>query len=89
MALGCLTAARALEYKVPEELSVIGFDDIPDAARFDLTTIRQPLVEKGEWAARVLTQLIEAGPEAEAAREKIFPTRLIVRGTTASPATAA
>ncbi|KPX93644.1 LacI family transcription regulator [Pseudomonas amygdali pv. mori] len=83
MALGCLSAAKALEYKVPENLSVIGFDDIPEAARFDLTTIRQPLVEKGEWAARVLTQIIETPrDEGAEANIKIYPTRLIVRGTT-------
>ena len=84
MALGCLAVAKDLEYRVPEELSVIGFDDIPDAARFDLTTIRQPLIEKGEWAARVLTEIIEAGPNSRLEPQiKLYPTRLIVRGTTA------
>jgi DNA-binding LacI/PurR family transcriptional regulator len=83
MALGCLGVAKELEYRVPEELSVIGFDDIPDAARFDLTTIRQPLIEKGEWAARELTEIIEAGPDSGREPQiKLYPTRLIVRGTT-------
>ncbi|QXW47502.1 LacI family DNA-binding transcriptional regulator [Pseudomonas amygdali] len=86
MALGCLTIAKKLEYQVPEELSVIGFDDIPDAARFGLTTIRQPLIEKGEWAARVLTEIIEAGADSFVEPQvKIYPTRLIVRSTTAKP----
>ena len=46
-ALGVLEAARILDIRVPEELSVIGFDDIEMAAHVGLTTVRQPLFESG------------------------------------------
>jgi len=79
MALGVLAAAAERQLNVPEDLSVIGFDDAPEAAAAGLTTIRQPMVEKGEIAASILLRLL-AGDEAES--ETILPTELIVRNTT-------
>jgi LacI family transcriptional regulator len=64
--------------RVPQEVSVIGFDDIPAAAAARLTTVRQPLFEKGEWAGRLLA-------EGAAGREVILPVELVVRGSTAAP----
>lgn len=82
LALGALIAARRCGVRVPDELSVVGLDDIPAASSAfpPLTTIRQPLVEKGRAAARLLLD----GAEVEAT---ILPTELVVRQTTArSPA---
>jgi DNA-binding LacI/PurR family transcriptional regulator len=78
LAFGVLEAARERGLSVPDDLSVIGFDDVPGAAwsRPGLTTVRQPLLEKGEIAGRML---IEERPE----REVILPVELIVRGSTA------
>jgi len=80
LALGVLDAARAAGLRVPQDLSVVGFDDLPSAAGSlpPLTTIRQPLVEKGEIAGRLLT----AAPTDHAA---ILPVELVVRGSTAPP----
>jgi DNA-binding LacI/PurR family transcriptional regulator len=82
LALGVLEAAREAGLRVPGDLSVVGFDDIPGAAwsRPGLTTIRQPLFEKGEIAGRLLT-------EGAADREVILPVELVVRGSTAAPPT--
>ncbi len=58
MALGAMDAARyRLGIKIPDELSVIGYDDIPVAGwpAYDLTTIRQPVVEMVETAIKLLT----------------------------------
>ena len=52
MAFGVLRAARALGIGVPEELSVVGFDDHDLADLLDLTTVRQDVVELGSLAAR-------------------------------------
>ncbi|MCO6057939.1 LacI family DNA-binding transcriptional regulator [Pseudomonas sp. MOB-449] len=84
MALSCMTAARELDLDVPNDVSIIGFDDIPEAASKGLTTIRQPLVEKGECAARFLTEILQSPPgPGEPPKIKIYPTRLIVRTSTA------
>jgi DNA-binding LacI/PurR family transcriptional regulator len=84
LALGVVHAARAAGLSVPEQLSVVGFDDTPAAALSDppLTTVRQPLGERGRAVGRLVRQLL-AGEEPTAPPP--FPTELIVRGSTAPP----
>lgn len=84
LALGVLEAAREMGLSVPGDLSVVGFDDVPDAARSEppLTTVHQPHVEKGRRAGRLLIERIE-GREKEDAT--ILPTRLVVRGSSGPP----
>jgi LacI family transcriptional regulator len=62
MALGVLQAANRLGRRIPLDLAVVGFDDIPEAPFFlpSLTTIRQPLNDLGASAVRELHRLIEA-----------------------------
>jgi DNA-binding LacI/PurR family transcriptional regulator len=84
LALGALDAARRFGLSVPEDVSVVGFDDVPDAARATppLTTVHQPHVEKGLLAGRLLiTQL----RDEELPSPELLPTRLVVRGSTAPP----
>jgi LacI family transcriptional regulator, galactose operon repressor len=78
IAVGALQAAEARGIAVPGELSMVGFDDTPDAAdvRPPLTTIAQPHHEKGAAAARLLLH-----PEDEPAKV-VFPTELVVRAST-------
>jgi DNA-binding LacI/PurR family transcriptional regulator len=78
LAMGVLEAARERGISVPHELSVTGFDDVPEAALADppLTTIRQPHTQKGSEAVRLLL-------EGERARSVILPTELVVRASTA------
>lgn len=84
LALGVLEAARGLGLSVPGDLSVVGFDDVPEAARSapPLTTVHQPHVEKGLRAGRMLVARLN-GEEPEP--EAILPTRLVARGSTAPP----
>lgn len=82
MAFGVMEAARERGMKLPNDLSIIGFDDIPQAAQVHptLTTVRQPLEEMGRRAAQMLLEIIE-NPERLA--EKIeLPTELVVREST-------
>lgn len=60
MALGALHAARRLGKRVPEDLSVVGVDNIPEASHFwpPLTTVDQPLASAGELAVKEMAQLI-------------------------------
>src|SRR4051794_2359097 len=63
-AIGVLKAAERLHVRVPEELAVIGFDDVDLAEIVGLTTIRQPLREGGTLAADLLLAAIDEGPRA-------------------------
>jgi LacI family transcriptional regulator len=87
LALGALDAARRRGVSVPEELSIVGFDDISLAGweSFRLTTVRQPLAEMAHEAARMLVGRIESAGGDEQ-RRIVFPTELIQRATTAAPA---
>jgi DNA-binding LacI/PurR family transcriptional regulator len=89
MAIGVLQAARHLRLRVPQDLSVVGFDDLPTGRFSDppLTTVHQPVRRKGEEAARLLLEEIgtRAGSPAE---HRVLRTRLVVRRSTAAPASA-
>jgi DNA-binding LacI/PurR family transcriptional regulator len=82
-AVGVLEAARDLMLRVPEELSVIGYDDIEIADIMGLTTMRQMLFESGQRGVELLLETLE-NPQMEPVHE-VLPTELIVRGTTAAP----
>jgi LacI family transcriptional regulator len=83
MALGALKAVRERGLIVPRDISVIGFDDIPAAARAEppLTTVRQPLRSMGRRAVEMLLQQI-SDQELEAPVVEV-PTELIVRSSCA------
>jgi DNA-binding LacI/PurR family transcriptional regulator len=85
LATGAILAARERGLQVPRDISVTGFDDIPAAAASDppLTTVRQPLREKGRLAAQMLLDGWEGKPPRQ-----ILPTKLVVRAST-GPAPAA
>ena len=83
-ALGVYQAARALGLSVPDDLSVVGYDDLKIAqwAGPPLTTVRQPLVEMAEEATKLVLRLRD-DPRTENLRIDLA-TRLIVRGSTAA-----
>jgi LacI family transcriptional regulator len=77
-----MTAARGLGLSVPADLSVIGFDSVPESALASppLTTIKQPLQQMGAEALRLLVDLL-AGVERDI--HVRLPTELIVRASCA------
>jgi LacI family transcriptional regulator len=79
MALAAMRVAREAGFAVPGDLSVIGFDNVPESALSDpsLTTVDQSLQEMGHRAVRTLVRLIE-DPTREL-RQVVLPTRLVVR----------
>jgi DNA-binding LacI/PurR family transcriptional regulator len=87
LALGALQAAAELRLAVPEELSVVGFDDSPAAALATpaLTTVSQPHEEKGRVAAGWLLEAIERGEPLPDDRRLILPTELVIRESTGPP----
>jgi DNA-binding LacI/PurR family transcriptional regulator len=84
MALGFLHACRDMNINVPGDVSIVGFDDIPEAAHFapPLTTVRQNFAELGRRAIAILVG--ELSGDDDAGHEKI-PPELVVRGSTARP----
>jgi LacI family transcriptional regulator len=84
-AIGTMEAAQEMGLDVPGDVSVIGFDDIPEAARTTpaLSTVRQPIQQMGSAAVRLLRALMDGRiPETTHVR---LPTSLVIRGTTAPP----
>jgi DNA-binding LacI/PurR family transcriptional regulator len=80
LALGAIQGAADIGLRVPEDLSIVGFDDIPTAITADppLTTVRQPLLDKGRVAAQLAT-----GDDLSAPVRRIeLTTTLVVRGST-------
>jgi DNA-binding LacI/PurR family transcriptional regulator len=86
-AIGVYHAARDLRLHIPNDLSVVGFDDIPTArwATPPLTTVRQPLVQMAVTAARLLLRLA-AGEQLTETRVELA-TGLVARASTAAPRT--
>jgi alanine racemase len=80
IAIGALEAALARNLHVPGELSFVGFDDIPEVSWVQppLTTVRQPMQDKGRTAARLLLDLLMRGGEP---RHIVLETELIIRGS--------
>jgi LacI family transcriptional regulator len=81
-AIGCVEAATRLGISVPDELSVIGYDDIDIAALMGLSTVRQPLVYSGERGADLLLEALSM-PTRQPHTERL-ELELVVRSTTAA-----
>jgi len=86
MALGCYEVLEERGIRCPEEVSVVGFNDMPFAAHFrpPLTTVRIPHYELGARAAEILLDLLQGG-DADPVQETLEP-ELVARGSTAPPA---
>lgn len=81
MALGALRAMRTANISIPDEIAIVGFDDLPPAATSvpPLTTVRQPVRRMGALAAETLLDIIDEGTEPP--RRIILPTELVIRQT--------
>jgi LacI family transcriptional regulator len=85
IAVGAIQAARARGLRVPDDLSIVGFDDVESATIVTpaLTTVRQPLAEMGRTAVSLLNRLLER-QRFETLHVELA-TRLVVRDSTAPP----
>jgi DNA-binding LacI/PurR family transcriptional regulator len=84
-ALGALRAAKETGCKVPDDLSIIGFGDVPFASMTDppLTTVREPFQKMGHEAADMLLKIIRGKRLAK--KHMILPVELVIRESTAPP----
>ena len=83
MALGALRALRGRGLRVPDDVSLAGFDDIPIASDLwpPLTTVRVPMARMGELALRMVVE----PPRGSALRVEHLPTELVLRASTGRP----
>ena len=84
-AIGAMTAIKEVGLKIPEDVAIIGFDDIPLAVHTSppLTTVRQPVRQQGQIAAEWLLQKIENAAQLPR-EERILDCELIIRDSTVS-----
>jgi LacI family transcriptional regulator, repressor for deo operon, udp, cdd, tsx, nupC, and nupG len=83
LAIGALRVLRDASLDVPEDVSLVGFDDHDVAEYLGLTTVRQDVAAQGERVAAMLLALVEG--EIDPDLHEVHPTRLVVRRTTAPP----
>ena len=82
MAVGALKVIRETDQRVPRDVALVGFDDVPIAAALQpaLTTVRQPIEQMGTMAASLLLSLLESPPEGRPpAQRLVLPAKLVVR----------
>lgn len=84
IALGCYKAAKELKLKIPEEISIVGFDDLKFTSHLEvpLTTVRQPKYEIGRKACELLIKNIKGQTSFE---KIVLQTELIIRKSCKSP----
>lgn len=84
MALGLMNAFHSRGWKIPGDISVVGFDDAEDSAAYwpALTTVHQNFAEVGQRATKMLLAMIDGKPVP---KNKLIPTSLVVRESTAAP----
>ena len=80
MAIGALDALRVSGLRVPEDVAVAGFDDVPLASHLGLTTVRVRIAELGERAIERLVAILEGGDDGGA--EELHEPELVVRAST-------
>ncbi len=85
MAMGAIRALQELGRKVPSDIAVVGFDDIPQAEHTNppLTTVQQPSYQLGETAVSFILRRLET-PELPR-QELVLPTQLVVRQSCGTP----
>ncbi|GIV75797.1 MAG: hypothetical protein KatS3mg050_0191 [Litorilinea sp.] len=87
LAMGALHAIHAAGLSVPDDISVVGYDDISSAKYFapPLTTVRHPTSEIGALAGQMILELIQKKADPPPPKTTFLPVNLIVRASTGPP----
>ncbi len=83
MAAGAMQVMRRMGVQVPHDVSIVGFDDHELAEVLDLTTMAQPVAQRGEMAIEAVLTALAAGQVKTVAERELVHTRLVVRSSTA------
>jgi DNA-binding LacI/PurR family transcriptional regulator len=78
LAMGVLEEARTLNLRIPQDLAVVGFDDVPNAAWVGLSSVAQPHLEKGRMAGQMLIRQLKGEMVSS---PELLETQLVVRGS--------
>ncbi|MCX7017512.1 MAG: LacI family DNA-binding transcriptional regulator [bacterium] len=81
LALGAMRAIKSKNIRIPEDIAIVGFDDIPgtESTNPPLTTIRQPFRETGQLATEILIRMIKTGYPPKAPYHVLVPPKLVIR----------
>jgi LacI family transcriptional regulator len=84
MAIGAIRAIQERKLRIPEDISIVGFDDIPEAMFMNppLTTVRQPAFGKGKKAAKLIIKMLD---KKATVKSVIFGVELVIRNSTSIP----
>lgn len=84
MAIGAIRAITERKMRIPEDISIVGFDDIPEAAFLNppLTTIRQPAFDRGKKVANLIINMLD---KKTTVKSIVFGVELVIRNSTAVP----
>jgi LacI family transcriptional regulator len=88
MAIGAIKAIRDFGLRVPDDVSIVGFDDIPSAVTIEpeLTTVRQPIERLGQLGVDLLIDRLERGDAGASGVDRVvLPTELVVRQSCTEP----
>jgi LacI family transcriptional regulator len=87
LAIGVLQTAWRLGLRVPDDLSIVGFDDVPVAGYLapPLTTVRQPIAEMGRRATAALIDLLEGHTDTPQDASLVLHPELVIRASSAPP----
>jgi LacI family transcriptional regulator len=81
MAIGAMQVAREMGLSIPNDIAIVGFDDIPTASLLGLTTVRQPEFDLGALAARTLMDRLQPGGMTPAAKSLELKFEIVERGS--------
>ena len=81
LAIGAMQAARDAGLTIPNDIAIVGFDDIPTAKLLGLTTVRQPELELGALAAQLLIERLQPGGMKSASRSLEIEFEIVERSS--------
>ena len=81
LAIGAMQAARDAGLTIPNDIAIVGFDDIPAAKLLGLTTVRQPELELGALAAQLLIERLQPGGMESAGRSLEIKFEIVERSS--------